>query len=444
MKSSIKLINHASAKICVDGISIISDPWYEGSVFHKGWKLIHELSVEETKKHLEKTDYIYVSHEHPDHFSPSFFFNKKYKAILEKNKTKILFQETKDKRVINFLKKNGFETIEVPNNKIITLKNNVKIKIVKFGYIDSALIIEGTKDKILNLNDCPLNDLTEIKNFKKEHGKFDLLLTQFSYAAWKGNEDNKDYRKNAAKEKLKTIINQYKILECKKVVPFASFIYFSNKLNKFMNDEINKPHIFHNILKSEIDSVILSPGEEQFIDELSQNQNSLNFWKNEYNKINELPLDTFDKSIDFETLKDEYIKYKKNIMEINSKFLIFFSSKIKFLKFFQPINIFLLDHKKNYEFSLINGFKESINKTPDISMHSESLLFIFKNDFGYDTLTVNGCFNASKEGFIKTTRSFAIGSLNSMGLKLNLGIIFNYNLIIFFIKLLKKVSKKLK
>ena len=77
-------------------------------------------------------------------------------------------------------------------------------------------------------------------------------------------------------------------------------------------------------------------------------------------------------------------------------------------------------------------------------MHSESLLFIFKNDFGYDTLTVNGCFNASKEGFIKTTRSFAIGSLNSMGLKLNLGIIFNYNLIIFFIKLLKKVSKKLK
>ena len=28
-----------------------------------------------------------------------------------------------------------------------------------------------------------------------------------------------------------------KILECKKVVPFASFIYFSNKLNSFMNDD---------------------------------------------------------------------------------------------------------------------------------------------------------------------------------------------------------------
>ena len=76
-------------------------------------------------------------------------------------------------------------------------------------------------------------------------------------------------------------------------------------------------------------------------------------------------------------------------------------------------------------------------------MHSESLLFILKHDFGYDTLTVNGCFNASKEGFIKSTRTFAIGSLNSMGLKLNFGLIFNYNLVFFFLRLLKKVSKKL-
>ena len=443
MSSSVKLINHASVKINIDGISIVSDPWYDGSVFHKGWKLIHELPVEEIKGHLEKTDYLYVSHEHPDHFSPGFFFNKEYKSILEKNRTKILFQETKDKRVYNFLIKNGFEVIEVPNKKFITLKNNIKIKIVKFGYIDSALIIEGSNDKILNLNDCPLNDINDIKKFKKEHGRFDLLLTQFSYAAWKGNEDNKGYRRNAASDKLETLINQYNILECKKVIPFASFIYFSNKLNEFMNDEINRPHLFQESLKSKIDSIILAPGEEQYISELVQKQESLDFWKNKYNTINKLPLETFDKTVDFETLKNEYTKYKDKILEINSKFLIYLSSKIKFLNFFQPINIFLLDHKKNYEFSIVNGFKKTNNTTSDISMHSESLLFIFKNDFGYDTLTVNGCFNASKEGFIKTTRSFAIGSLNSMGLKFNSGLIFNYNLIFFFIKLLRKVSKKL-
>ena len=444
MKSTISLINHASVKIDIDNVSIISDPWYEGAAFHKGWKLIYELPNEKLKKYFEKADYVYISHEHPDHFSPGFFLNKENKLIFKEKNIKVLFQETKDKRVATFLKKNGYEVIEVPNNKFINLKNKVKIKIVKFGYIDSALIIEGPNEKILNLNDCPLNEIEKMKEFRKKHGRFDLLLTQFSYAAWKGNEDNKSFRKKAASEKLETIINQFKILECKKVIPFASFIYFSNKLNKFMNDEINKPHIFQSYLGKKIDSIILAPEEQQLIQELKQNDNSLKFWKTQYENINNLNYDTYDNSINFEILKQEYTKYRDKILNLNSKILIYITSKIKFLNFFQPINIFLYDHNSYYEFSLVNGFKKTENKKNDISMHSESLFFIFKNDFGYDTLTVNGCFNATKDGFIKTTRSFAIGSLNSMGLKLNLNLIFNYNLILFFLKLLRKVSKKLK
>ena len=443
MSSTVRLINHASVKITIDDTSILSDPWYEGSVFHKGWKLIHEVPQNEYLKYLEKTDYIYISHEHPDHFSPAFFLDKNIKSLIVKNNTKILFQETKDRRVVNFLKKNGYEVIEVLNNSYVTLKNNIKIKIIKFGYVDSALIVEGSKHKILNLNDCPLNEVADIKKFKNEHGNFDLLLTQFSYAAWKGNKDNKNFRKSAAEEKLKTLINQYKILECKKVIPFASFIYFSNELNKFMNDEINKPHIIQNYLMKEIDSVILAPGEEQSIDNLKQSESTINFWKSEYSKLNILPIEKYNNSINFKDLHEEYNNYKNKLFTINSKFIIFLASKIKFLKFFQPLNIFLLDHKKHYELSLINGFKETHKNNYDISMHSESLRFIFKNDFGYDTLTVNGCFDASKEGFIKTTRTFAIGSLNSMGLKVNYGLIFNLNLILFFFKLLKKVSKKL-
>ena len=66
------------------------------------------------------------------------------------------------------------------------------------------------------------------------------------------------------------MINQYNILECKKIIPFASFIYFSNKLNKFMNDQINQPHIFQEQLMSKIDSIILKPGEIQDIKQLKQ------------------------------------------------------------------------------------------------------------------------------------------------------------------------------
>ena len=47
MQSSIKLINHASVKFEFDHVKILTDPWYEGSVFHKGWKLIHKQTEEE-------------------------------------------------------------------------------------------------------------------------------------------------------------------------------------------------------------------------------------------------------------------------------------------------------------------------------------------------------------------------------------------------------------
>ena len=105
----------------------------------------------------------------------------------------------------------------------------------------------------------------------------------------------------------------------------------------------------------------------------------MNFWKDEYAKIESLPLDNFNKSVNFQDLLAEYSKYKQKILEINSKFIIYLASKIKFLNFFQPINIFLLDHKKNYEFSLFDGFKETKNDLFSINLQLEHILD--KNNF---------------------------------------------------------------
>ncbi len=443
MNSSIKLINHASVKFEFNEIKILTDPWYKGSVFHKSWKLIYQQTEDEILDLIKDITYIYISHEHPDHFSPSFFLDKKVKNILLKSKVKILFQHTKDKRVLKFLKKNGYEVIEIHNNKYFNLTDKIRIKVTKFGYIDSSLIIETPNNKILNLNDCPLNKNEDIEAFKKKHGEFDILLSQFSYAAWKGGKENSKYRQIAAKEKINTLINQYKILNCKYLIPFASFVYFSNTLNNYMNDHINTPNKLYNDLKDKVNIIILSPNEHQNLDKLEQNTSSIDFWNQQYKQIKNLPIEKYNNSVDFDILNKEYKIYKEKIYKLNSKAMIYMASKIKFLKFFQPINIFLIDHEKNYEFSLINGFKIREKSVSDIKMHSESLEFIFKNDFGFDTLTVNGCFEASKEGFVKSTKSFALGSLNSMGLKLNLGLIFDIKLILFFLSLLKRVEKKL-
>jgi UDP-MurNAc hydroxylase len=58
-------------------------------------------------------------------------------------------------------------------------------------------------------------------------------------------------------------------------------------------------------------------------------------------------------------------------------------------------------------------------------MSSESLDFIFLNEFGYDTLAVNGRFEASTDGFGRMTQNFAVGSLNAFGLGLRPSLIVN-------------------
>jgi len=73
MSGPVKLqfLNHASVKIMTDTIAIVSDPWLSGSIFNNGWKLMS--TSDELFPVAADTDFIWISHEHPDHFSPAFF-----------------------------------------------------------------------------------------------------------------------------------------------------------------------------------------------------------------------------------------------------------------------------------------------------------------------------------------------------------------------------------
>ena len=66
---------------------------------------------------------------------------------------------------------------------------------------------------------------------------------------------------------------------------------------------------------------------------------------------------------------------------------------------------------------LIKNYFKLTNDKPMIQMRSESLAFIFKNTFGFDTLTVNGCFEEiSAGGFAQATKTMAIENFNNNGI----------------------------
>ena len=51
--TKIKFLNHASVLVTYENVGILSDPWYENSVFHNGWRLIHETTLEEALNVLD-------------------------------------------------------------------------------------------------------------------------------------------------------------------------------------------------------------------------------------------------------------------------------------------------------------------------------------------------------------------------------------------------------
>ena len=445
LNTNIKFINHASVIIENEHVKLLSDPWFFGDVFHKGWSLIFENDEKDIIEILEEITHIWISHEHPDHLSIPFF--KKNKEILNRNNIKILFQETKDKRVLNFLKSLNLDVIELKNKKDHTIGKNFLIKCIKFSGYDSALLVNVNGKKILNLNDCPLNDKKDILIFKNNFGSCDVLLTQFSYAAWKGGKDNKSWRINAANEKIQTLINQTEILGAKTVIPFASFIKFSNKRNSYLNSDRNTPNtIIERTKNNNLNVVFLKPYEKQNLDLLHQNEETLKFWDEKISKSNKVNLIDYTNQHTIDELNISFSKYRKRIFDKNSYYFLYFIKLIPFIKAFKQV-ILKIENMEKY--LVVDIFKDKLYYTDykdyDIELSSDSFEYILNNSFGYDTLTVNGCFEeGTKDGFKKSTKLFAIENLNNLGIYFNISLIFNIRIIYIFFKLLKKVENNLK
>lgn len=442
MNSYIQFINHASFKLSNGKKSILTDPWYNGSVFNNSWNLIYENNNHEIEAIINDVDFIWISHEHPDHFSIPFF--KIFKNLIQKNNIQILFQETYDKRVVNFLKKNEFDVIEVKDNTNFTIDNDFYIKIVKYGIYDSAILFYIDNTKIFNLNDCPIRSERELLKFKKSYGVCDILLSQFSYAAWKGDEKEINKRINAANEKINTLKNQINILKPKVYLPIASLIWFSHIENHFMNDSINKINdLPEKLSDNKINVIVMSPYEKQKINNLTQNINSLDFWEDNYKKIKSFKKNNYTDSITLKELLTNSEIYKLNTFQNNSKILMYCVKILSFNYFFSKISIYLTDINKVYNFDFFKNdyISDQINNY-DVKIHSTSLNFIFKNTFGFDTLTVNGLLKVNKNGFKKILYNYGIGNLNNIGISFNIKFIFNYKLIFYIIKLLLR-SKKL-
>ena len=426
----ITFLNHASFIIETNKFKICIDPYLFGSAFNNGWNL---LSEENHKEELRNITHIFYSHEHPDHFSIPFINSIETKNCKD---IEILFQETYDKKLKKFCENKDFKFRELKNNKELNFGDELFITCGKVPFFDSWVNFNINNVNILNVNDCVLENPKLVHNIKKIlNRKIQILFTQFSYA----NSDTELDQENLAIKQLKKIKLQDKILQPDNIVPFASFIYFSNNENKFMNENINTVKNVYDYISNncEANPIILKPNMILEFSSRTNNQIALDYWNKFYQNIDKLKYNSSDKAIDENSLIDKSKNYLKRIKKHNNSILIFLLFKINF---FSEINLYIVDLKKYCSFNLMTGLKFqnfAADENKFISLNSNSLSFIFDYDYGFDTLGINARFKCDKNYYSKVKKCFSLGTLNNTGRFIKLNNFYKFINFIFLIRILE-------
>ena len=410
MKNHIKFLNHSSLILSTPKTKILCDPWFKNTAFANGWSLLHDNSHNINEIEF---DYIWISHEHPDHFSIPTLLD------LKKN-CKFLFQETKDKKVKAFLESKGHTVVELKNKEVTMIGDLEVVCVVCDGY-DSSLLVRYPDGKVLlNINDArvELNShlVNEIEPLLGGGEAIDLLAFQFSYANWAGNKGDKNiprFLQNKIDSKNDEVISS---LKPKAILPFASFVYFSHEENFFWNDNNWLNHVFMKYSSSQSTLIFPKPDQIITLSNLEKrhyaklNESALKFWSEKHRNIE---IKDKIKPCSLVEIKESYLKFNSRLKEKNT-FLNFARNGCNFF-----INIKITDLDKTIKVGLVESSFDVVNEVESISISSETARFLFTQLFARGTLSINGRVSFNYESAHMFFLFFFIPYANNIGVFFN-------------------------
>ncbi len=405
----VQLINHACVVLKSGPVKLLCDPWLSGSCFNDGWDLI--VDNEFKMGDLDFT-HIWLSHEHPDHFSP-----KDLQSLdpLRRVKTTIYYQETEDKKVKKFCQDLGYKCEELRDFERTEIVAGVFITCAKSRGSDSWLLFEDTEHKLLNLNDCFVNKTAELEKVKSVVGRLDVLMSQYSFANWVGNEEDVHSQSSIAKMYLEIFAKQVKHFDPVIVIPFANFTWYSNEENFYLNRYSSKISDAVDALGDfDCTVVALAPFDTYTIGHVHDNEKALEFWEKAYaglsNKVRRK-----SRPVDMNTLNTLFYEYQKRLKEKNDWSAILAAKEAGNL----PCSyVYLTDHNCALKFDITDELKV-VNQSKEecsITMGSDSLFFLLKHEWGRGSLQINGRFQANYKRLIDFIRQTQIAFANNIGL----------------------------
>jgi UDP-MurNAc hydroxylase len=380
--SNVRFLNHASLIIETNEIKILCDPWFKGTAFQDGWSLLCENSHDINNVDF---DYIWISHEHPDHFSIPTLKDLH-------TKTKFLYQETVDKKVKNFLESQGHQVIELPHNQNVTIDDLQIVSFVSDGYDSSILCLFENGHSFLNVNDArvDVNNALEKEILPHLHNrKLDMVSFQFSYANWAGNPG--DQKISIGQQKLIDEKNKYIVqtLNPKSCLLFASYVFFSHEENFYWNDNQYIHHAYDTIKNLNNDVIPIVPMPNEAFDlsrELDAQHTHLNskksiaYWSHLHDAV-EIKHTTNTIS-NISDLEQSYYAFHDSLLTNNT----LPKNKHEF-----SLKVLVSDLHKVFEIHLSS--RRFVELGPedsyDIAVSSETFMFLMKHKFARGTILIN-------------------------------------------------------
>jgi UDP-MurNAc hydroxylase len=385
-------INHAGFELQTEGLRIVCDPWLDGLAFNQSWALLSKTKFRPDD--FLGVDYLWFSHEHPDHFSPSDIRSvpPQIRASI-----KVLFQRTNDGRLAKFCRELGFKEVrELRDWERFELGYGVSIT-VKSVVDDSLCFIKTPHWTYLNINDCvAANSKAFHEGVAARVGPVDILLTQFSFANWAGNPDDPVPMRALASEKLEQIDVQLDAYHPKALIPFASFVWFCRPDNFHLNVGSNRIGAVHARFSKRIDCVVLYPGDVYEVGSKHDSAGALEKYDFD-ERLQSKPLEIEELPVQRNALDALSRDHLKKMHEQNGMWIFL---PLRLSGFIRPVKIYLTDLDQALTYSMFKGilWTSTPREMADIEFASGALAQMLRYGTGYETLYISGRFTELRVG----------------------------------------------
>jgi len=374
----IRLVSHSSVLIRAADFTVWTDPWLEGKPFNDSWTLFPLPAWDPAW--LEEIDAIWISHEHPDHFSiptlrslPGPF----------RERVQILFQADNSDKMEDAFRKLGYPNFRsLPHRQIVEVHPGVTAYCYQIGQMDSSLGLRSGGQTIYNVNDATVTP-SDAEIMISEFGAADVVLNQFSIAGFLGGTDRDQVLRGMMQEHLEMMLGNHKDLKARWTIPFASFMIYSSEDNRYMNDYVNRPRDVCDFFSSTGERVaLLFPGDEFDASATEwSNEDALARFDDAFSHLDEFEFDPVAR-VPLEEIAEAFRTRTDDLREKYPRILL---SRL------QPVTVRIPDLECTVRFAIATGEFERVEggDAADLVVHSQPLHHTFAFPWGVQTLGVS-------------------------------------------------------